>query len=57
MLPLWQQEKMLDVFPDIRYERVEGAGHVVYLEKKEIFFPMLEAFMRAKATDFELAAS
>jgi 3-oxoadipate enol-lactonase len=54
VLPLWQQEKLLDVFPDNRYELVEGAGHVVYLEKKEIFFPMLKAFMRAKATDFEM---
>ena len=54
MLPLWQQKKMLDVFPDIRFELVEGAGHVVYLEKKDVFFPMLKAFMRAKATDFEM---
>ena len=54
VLPLWQQTKMLDIFPDTRYELVEGAGHVVYLEKKEIFFPMLKAFMRAKATDFEM---
>ena len=56
VLPLWQQTKMLDIFPDTRYHVVEGAGHVVYLEKKEIFFPMLKAFMRAKATDFEMPA-
>ena len=52
VLPLWQQEKLLDIFPDTRYELVEGAGHVVYLEQKDLFFPMLKAFMRAKATDF-----
>ena len=56
VLPRWQQTKMLDIFPDTRYELVEGAGHVVYLEKKEIFFPMLKEFMRAKATDFEMPA-
>ena len=56
VLPLWQQEKMLEIFPDIRYELVQGAGHVVYLEKKDLFFPLLKAFMRAKATDFEVAA-
>ncbi|MGB5295617.1 MAG: alpha/beta hydrolase [Thermoanaerobaculia bacterium] len=53
-LPLWQQEKLLDVFPDIRYLLVEGAGHVVYLERPEIFFPVLRAFMKAKSTDFEM---
>jgi pimeloyl-ACP methyl ester carboxylesterase len=54
VLPLWQQKKMLDIFPDIRFELIEGAGHVLYLEKKEIFFPMLKAFMRAKSTEFEV---
>lgn len=52
-IPLWQQKRMLDVFPDIRLELVEGAGHVLYLEKKEVFFPMLTSFMRAKSTAFE----
>jgi len=53
-LPLWQQERILDIIPDIRYELVEGAGHVVYLERQDIFFPMLKAFMSAKSTDFEI---
>ena len=33
---------------------VEGAGHVLYLERKDIFFPMLRAFMNAKSTSFEV---
>ncbi len=53
-IPLWQQKKMLDVFPDIRFELVEGAGHVLYLERKDVFFPMLRAFMKAKSTEFEV---
>ena len=54
VLPLWQQKQMLDVFPDIRFELIEGAGHVLYLERKEVFFPMLRAFMKEKSTGFEL---
>lgn len=51
-LPLWQQQKILDVFPNIRFELVEGSGHVVYLEKKDVFFALLKSFMRAKSVDF-----
>ncbi len=54
VLPLWQQKQLLDVFPDSRFALIEGAGHVAYLEKKDVFFPLLETFMRAKATDFEM---
>ena len=54
-IPLWQQKKMLDVFPDTRFELIEGAGHVLYLERRDLFFPMLKAFMAAKATDFRLS--
>jgi pimeloyl-ACP methyl ester carboxylesterase len=51
-IPPWQQKKMLDVFPDTRFELIEGAGHVLYLERRDLFFPMLRAFMKAKDTDF-----
>ncbi len=57
VLPLWQQRKLLDVFPDVRFELIEGSGHVVYLEKREVFFPLLKAFMRARATGFEPPAA
>ncbi|MDH3254176.1 MAG: alpha/beta hydrolase [Acidobacteriota bacterium] len=53
VLPLWQQKKLLDVFPDIRFELIEDAGHVVYLERKDDFFPLFKAFIKAKSTDFE----
>ena len=45
---------MLDIFPDIRFELVEGAGHVLYLEKKDLFFPLFKAFMGARSTSFEM---
>lgn len=52
-IPPWQQRKILDLLPDARQEVIEGAGHVVYLEAREIFFPLLKQFMRAKSTTFE----
>jgi 3-oxoadipate enol-lactonase len=53
-IPLWQQRQLCDVLPDTRFELVEGAGHVVYLERREVFFPILRAFLRASSTDFEM---
>jgi len=52
-IPLWAQKKMLDIFPNSRWLLVPEAGHVVYLERPELFFPALKAFMRAKSVDFE----
>ncbi len=51
-IPLWQQKKLLDIFPVSRWEIVEGAGHVVYLERPDVFFPLLKRFMRAKSIEF-----
>jgi 3-oxoadipate enol-lactonase len=53
-IPVWQQKEILDVFPDIRFEMIEGAGHVVYLERRDVFFPLLKEFMRCKSTDFNV---
>ena len=51
-IPLWAQKKMLDVFPNARWELIPDAGHVVYLERPDVFFPTLKCFMRAKSTAF-----
>ena len=51
-IPLWAQKQMLDVFPHSRWELIPDAGHVVYLERPDVFFPTLKAFMRAKSTAF-----
>jgi len=37
-IPLWQQE----------------SGHVVYIERPDIFFPALKRFMAAKSVDFDM---
>lgn len=53
-IPLWQQEKLADIFPNSRYELVPESGHVVYIERPDVFFPALKAFMAAKSVDFEM---
>jgi len=55
-IPLWQQEKLADIFPNSRYELVPESGHVVYIERPDIFFPALKRFMAAKSVDFEMPA-
>ena len=50
-IPLWQQEKLLEIFPVSRWEIIEGSGHVVYIERPDLFFPMLKRFMKAKSLE------
>jgi len=52
-IPLWAQKKMLDVFPHSRWLLIPECGHVAYLERPDVFFPTLKAFMRAKNIDFQ----
>jgi len=47
-IPMWQQEKLLTVFPNSRWERLPECGHVVYLERPDLFFPLLKRFMQAR---------
>lgn len=51
-IPLWQQRKLLDVFPDSRWLEIPDCGHVAYLEQPQLFFGNLLAFMRARSTAF-----
>ena len=44
------QKKILDVIPNARWEEIEGAGHVVYLEQPDRFFPLLREFMSGKGS-------
>lgn len=52
-IPIWQQRQISGVLPDARMLVLDGAGHVVYLEKRDAFFTTLRAFMAARRTDFE----
>ncbi len=44
-IPTSQQRKILSVIPHAVYEEIPGAGHVVYLEKPELFWPRLRRFL------------
>ncbi|PJB77773.1 MAG: hypothetical protein CO090_08210 [Acidobacteria bacterium CG_4_9_14_3_um_filter_49_7] len=51
-IPLWQQKKLLDIFPRSRWETIPESGHVVYLERPDLFFPMVKRFMKACDVQF-----
>jgi pimeloyl-ACP methyl ester carboxylesterase len=40
-IPLWAQARLAGVFPRSRFELVPESGHVVYLERSDLFFPRL----------------
>ena len=52
-IPLWQQKRILDIVPNSRWFEIEGAGHVVYIEKPDQFFGSLRRFFEKKTLDFE----
>jgi 3-oxoadipate enol-lactonase len=54
-IPLWQQRKLLDVFSNSRWLEIPECGHVAYLERPDVFFGNLMAFMRAKSVAFAAA--
>jgi pimeloyl-ACP methyl ester carboxylesterase len=44
-IPPSQQRKICSAIPHAVYEEIAGAGHVVYLEKPEVFWPRLRRFL------------
>ena len=47
-IPPWQQRKLLDLLPHARYEPIDEAGHVVYLEQPDIFWPRVTSFLSSR---------
>jgi pimeloyl-ACP methyl ester carboxylesterase len=47
-IPPSQQRKITGVIPHARYEEIEGAGHVVYLERPDLFWPRVRRFLAAR---------
>ncbi len=47
-IPIWAQASLADVFPCSRFELVPEAGHVVYLERRDLFFPRLRRFLTSR---------
>jgi pimeloyl-ACP methyl ester carboxylesterase len=52
-IPPWVQRKITTVLPCTRYEVVPECGHVVYLERPDVFFGHLRKFMQAKTLAFD----
>jgi 3-oxoadipate enol-lactonase len=44
-IPTSQQKKIASVIPHAVYEEIPGAGHVVYLERPEVFWPRVRRFL------------
>jgi 3-oxoadipate enol-lactonase len=51
-IPPWVQQKLTRVLPETRFELVPDCGHVVYIEKPDLFFGNLLRFAKAKALAF-----
>jgi 3-oxoadipate enol-lactonase len=47
-IPPWAQAKLPSIFPVCRYEVVPDCGHVVYLERRDTFFPRLLRFLASR---------
>jgi pimeloyl-ACP methyl ester carboxylesterase len=51
-IPAWVQRKLADILPNARFDLVSDSGHVVYIEKPDLFFGNLIHFARAKTHAF-----
>ena len=48
-IPPWQQAKLLEILPNARQIMVPGSGHMTYMERPDMFWPAVRAFLAAKA--------
>jgi 3-oxoadipate enol-lactonase len=51
-IPPWVQRKLVALLKHARFELVEDCGHVVYIEKPDLFFGNLLRFAKAKSIGF-----
>ena len=51
-IPAWVQRKLAAVLPNARFDVVADSGHVVYLEKPDLFFGNLISCAQMKTVDF-----
>jgi pimeloyl-ACP methyl ester carboxylesterase len=47
-IPVWAQAKLARHLPGARFELVPESGHVVYLERRDLFFPRLRRFLASR---------
>lgn len=48
-IPPWMQRKIAGILPNAVYEEIPGSGHVVYLERPDLFWPRVLRFTRARS--------
>ena len=53
-IPPWQQSKMVDILPNSRQIMIPDCGHMTYMERPDIFWPVVKAFLQAKSVKFEV---
>lgn len=53
-IPPWQQVKMAEILPNCRQITLPECGHMTYMERPDIFWPVLRRFFQTKTVDFEL---
>lgn len=52
-IPPWVQRKITAILPCTRFDAVPECGHVVYLERPDLFFGRLTSFVNARTLDFQ----
>jgi pimeloyl-ACP methyl ester carboxylesterase len=52
-IPPWQQTKMVDILPNSRQIMLPECGHMTYMERPDIFWPILRKFFATKSVAFE----
>jgi len=52
-IPPWVQRKITGILPCTRFDAVPECGHVVYLERPDLFFGRLTRFVNARTLDFQ----
>ena len=52
-IPPWQQAKLLDILPNSRQIVLPDSGHMTYMERPDIFWPVVRRFIAAKSLSFE----
>jgi pimeloyl-ACP methyl ester carboxylesterase len=50
-IPPWVQRKISGILPNTRFEPVPDCGHVVYIEKPDLFFSNLRRLASSKSLD------
>jgi pimeloyl-ACP methyl ester carboxylesterase len=50
-IPSWVQRKIAGILPCARFELVADSGHVVYIEKPDLFFSNLLRLAKAKSLE------